>query len=69
MKKNEVGPLPPTIYKNLTQNGSKELPFDGNSIIYHGSVEKNLPTSAGDTGSIPSPGRSHFRRDNDARAP
>ena len=69
MKKHEVGPLPPAINKSLTQNGSKELPSNGSAILYHGSVEKNLPAGAGDTGSIPGPGRSHVRRETEARAP
>ena len=34
-----------------------------------GSVVKNLPTNAGDTGSISDPGRSHMLRSNCARAP
>ena len=29
-----------------------------------GSVDKNLPANAGDTGSIPGPGRSHMLRSN-----
>ena len=29
-----------------------------------GTVEKNLPANAGDTGSIPDPGRSHMPRNN-----
>ena len=32
-------------------------------------VVRNLPASAGDTGSIPGPGRSHMRRSNKVRAP
>ena len=34
-----------------------------------GSVVKNLPTNAGDTGSISDPGRSHMLQSNYARAP
>ena len=34
-----------------------------------GTVIKNPPASAGDTGSIPGPGRSHMPRSNEARAP
>ena len=34
-----------------------------------GAVVKNLPANAGDTGSIPGPGRSHMPRNNYARAP
>ena len=34
-----------------------------------GSVVKNLPTDAGDTGSIPVPGRSHMLRSNCSCAP
>ena len=34
-----------------------------------GTVVKNPPANAGDTGSIPGPGRSHMPRSNKARAP
>ena len=34
-----------------------------------GAVVSNLPANAGDTGSIPGPGRSHTPRSNEARAP
>ena len=34
-----------------------------------GTVIKNLPANAGDTGSIPRPGRSHVPWSNSARAP
>ena len=34
-----------------------------------GTVVKNLSANAGDTGSIPSPGRSHMPRSNEARVP
>ena len=34
-----------------------------------GAVVKNLPANAGDTGSIPGPGRSHMPWSNEARAP
>ena len=34
-----------------------------------GAMVKNLPTSAGDTGSVPCPGRSHMSRSNLARVP
>ena len=34
-----------------------------------GPMVKNLPTNAGDTGSIPGPGRSHTSQSNQARAP
>ena len=34
-----------------------------------GAVVKNLPASAGDTGSIPGWGRSHMLQSNQARAP
>ena len=34
-----------------------------------GAVVKNPPANAGDTGSIPGPGRSHMLRSNEARAP
>ena len=34
-----------------------------------GSVVKNPPANAGDTGSSPGPGRSHMPRSNEARAP
>ena len=34
-----------------------------------GSVVKNLPANAGDTGSIPGPGRSHMPRSNKASEP
>ena len=34
-----------------------------------GSVVRNLPTSVGDVGSIPGPGRSHIVWSNSARAP
>ena len=34
-----------------------------------GAVVKNPPANAGDTGSIPGPGRSHMPRSNYARAP
>ena len=34
-----------------------------------GTVVKNLPAIAGDTGSSPGPGRSHMLRSNKARAP
>ena len=34
-----------------------------------GAVDKNLPANAGDTGSIPGPGRSHMPWSNEARAP
>ena len=34
-----------------------------------GSVVKNLPASAGDTGSIPGPGRSHVPGGNKAHLP
>ena len=34
-----------------------------------GTVVKNPPANAGDTGSIPGPGRSHMQRSNWARAP
>ena len=34
-----------------------------------GTVVKNPPASAGDTGSSPGPGRSHMPRRNEARAP
>ena len=37
--------------------------FPGDAMV------KNLPASAGDTGSSPSPGRSHMPRSNYARAP
>ena len=34
-----------------------------------GSVVKNLPASAGDTGSIPGPGRCHMPQSSEAHAP
>ena len=34
-----------------------------------GAMVKNLPANAGDTGSIPGPGRSHMLRSNSAHAP
>ena len=34
-----------------------------------GTVVKNLPANAGDTGSSPGPGRSHMPRSNQAREP
>ena len=34
-----------------------------------GTADKNLPANAGDTGSIPGPGRSHMLRSNKAREP
>ena len=34
-----------------------------------GTVVKNLPANAGDTGSSPGPGRSHMPQSNEARAP
>ena len=34
-----------------------------------GTVVKNLPANAGDTGSSPGPGRSHTPRNNEAHAP
>ena len=34
-----------------------------------GAVVKNLPANAGDTGSIPGPGRSHVPWSNEAHAP
>ena len=34
-----------------------------------GTVVKNSPANAGDTGSSPGPGRSHMPRSNKARAP
>ena len=34
-----------------------------------GAVVENPPANAGDTGSIPGPGRSHMPRSNSARAP
>ena len=34
-----------------------------------GPVVKNLPANAGDTGSIPGPGRSHMPRGNSVREP
>ena len=34
-----------------------------------GTVVKNLPANAGDTGSSPDPGKSHIPRSNKARAP
>ena len=35
----------------------------------HGSVVKNLPANAGDTGSVPDQGRSHMLRSNKAHVP
>ena len=35
----------------------------------HGTVVKNPPVNAGDTGSSPGPGRSHMPRSNKAHAP
>ena len=35
----------------------------------HGPLVKNLPANAGDTGSIPGPGRSHMPRSNKASVP
>ena len=37
---------------------------EGNVGFTSGSVVKNLPANAGDTGSIPSPGRSHMPLNN-----
>ena len=34
-----------------------------------GAVVKNPPANAGDTGSVPGPGRSHMPQSNKARAP
>ena len=45
--------------------GSKTQPWD----FPGGTVVKNLPANAGDTGSIPSLGRSHMLRSNKTRVP
>ena len=37
--------------------------------FHGGTVVKNPPANAGDTGSSPGPGRSHMPRSNEARAP
>lgn len=39
---------------------SKEAPLD----FHGGTVDKNLPTSVGGTGSIPGPGKFHMLRSN-----
>ena len=43
--------------------------FTSHKTFPGGSVLKNLPANAGDTGLIPDPGRSHTPRSNKARAP
>ena len=52
---NHVQVLP--IHKNLKKN-KKLLLFPGGTVV------KNLPANAGDTGSSPGPGRSHMPRSN-----
>ena len=43
--------------------------FTSHKTFPGGSVVKNLPANAGDTGLIPDPGRSHTPRSNKARPP
>ena len=52
MQKNKIGPLPHTIHKNKLKADHRDFPG--------GIVVKNPPANAGDTGSIPGPGRSHM---------
>ena len=47
------------VWKKKIPRGKKE--FQG---LPGGAVVKNLPANAGDTGSIPGPGRSHMPRSN-----
>ena len=52
-------PLPlPKVYSQQEVEG-----FPGGSVV------KNLPANAGDTGSVPGPGRSHMQQSNSAQAP
>ena len=55
----------PIIYFSITNQPPKDQwpGFPGGSAV------KNLPANAGDTGSIPDPGRSHVPRYNRARVP
>ena len=48
-------------YRNTNHNRSEDFPG--------GPVVKNLPTNAGNTGSIPAPGRFHIPRDNEVHMP
>ena len=53
------------VYKHLIQPNIKKT----NKDFPGGTVVKNLPVNAGDTGSIPGLGRSHILRSSEAREP
>ena len=56
-----------TTHRNFTAQASDLNPTTMNNSFQDfpgGPVAKNLPANAGDTGSIPGPGRSHMPRGN-----
>ena len=54
----------PSILKGRTNSVNRKLrDFPGGTVV------KSPPANAGDTGSIPGPGRSHMPQSNEARAP
>ena len=56
------------IYQHKLQDNTKDKKYMV-SDFPGGAVVKNPPASAGDTGAIPGPGRSHMPWSNQARAP
>ena len=57
--------MPFSFMRHLAQPYLKhgDLDFPGGTVV------KNLPANAGDTGSSPGPGRSHMLQSNKARVP
>ena len=54
---------PTTRHSNLLGKGYQKIKKSKGDFL-SGAVVKNPPASAGDTGSIPGPGRSHMPRSN-----
>ena len=58
--------IPSSVLKSFLSTGEKNLTILG---FPGGTVVKNLPANAGDTGSSPGSGRSHMPRSNKDHAP
>ena len=54
----------PRDAEELVQGQSKQVAKEDLRDFLGGTVVKNLPANAGDTGSSPGPGRSHMPRSN-----
>ena len=61
--------LEPEMHQTLAELMSLGQRDKGQGDLPGGTVERNLPSSAGDTGSVPGLGRSHISQGNEAWAP